>query len=557
MMSLFFNRNKEGYPGHHQITPVVSVHQTSPASSHATRKFWEWKCLCIPTYRCRMFGNKGVAIMLLWSFAAFSAFDYLYTYHVDNPINKRRYIYSGAISAGSMLLPIVGLLADVCIGRYRVIKSCLIVMWLSSIFLCMASVFIPQMQIIIKVSSVVMAFGIGGFQVNIVQFSVDQLVDSSSVEIVSFISWYVWTYFASKTMSGLVTCFVKFHGELFPTLFVSIVLTFAISLDFLFNHWLVKEPVVHNPLKLIFKVLKYATRNKYPRLRSAFTYWDDKLYSRIDLAKRKFGGPFTAKQVEDVKSFFRIVVILSTGCLFFGVSLYCGSSILAAYSSFHRSCWSLRSITEKCLTKVFATQLGYQMFCLGIPLYEFIILPVFWKYLPSLRVFIRMALGALFIFIHLLGLISVEVVGHFYPMANGTSPHCIENTQLNCSSFDDNSYYWPALLSFMHATGQCLILTAGIEFICSQTPYSMKGLMFGSLYTALGVSVIVPLLLFLPFQFNLIPSSGSVMGCIFWYLVSCSLLVVICAVVFTKASHSYKSRQRDDDDDDDDSIETT
>ena len=71
---------------------------------------------------------------------------------------------------------------------------------------------------------------------------------------------------------------------------------------------------------LIFNVLRYAKKNKYPRLRSAFTYWDDKPFSRIDLGKTKYGGPFTTEQVEDVKTFFRIVVVI-LGCSSF-VGLY-------------------------------------------------------------------------------------------------------------------------------------------------------------------------------------------------------------------------------------------
>ena len=34
------------------------------------------------------------------------------------------------------------------------------------------------------------------------------------------------------------------------------------------------------------------------------------VYSRIDLGKRKYGGPLTTEQVEDVKTFFQILVIL-------------------------------------------------------------------------------------------------------------------------------------------------------------------------------------------------------------------------------------------------------
>ena len=83
----------------------------------------------------------------------------------------------------------------------------------------------------------------------------------------------------------------------------------------LFNHWLIKEPVVQNPFRLFFGVLRYAVKNKYPHQRSAFTYWEDKPYSRIDLAKNKYGGPFTTEQVEDVKIVLRILALLIIVCL--------------------------------------------------------------------------------------------------------------------------------------------------------------------------------------------------------------------------------------------------
>ena len=50
----------------------------------------------------------------------------------------------------------------------------------------------------------IIAIGFGGFQANVIQFGMDQLHDSSSDEITSFIVWYVWTY----SSSGLVVYFV-------------------------------------------------------------------------------------------------------------------------------------------------------------------------------------------------------------------------------------------------------------------------------------------------------------------------------------------------------------
>ena len=77
--------------------------------------------------------------------------------------------------------------------------------------------------------------------------------------------------------------------------------------------WLIKEPVIQNPFKLIYKVIKYAIKNKYPRQRSSFMYCEDDLPSRIDFGKSKYGGPFTIEQVEDVKTFLRFFPIAILG----------------------------------------------------------------------------------------------------------------------------------------------------------------------------------------------------------------------------------------------------
>ena len=60
----------------------------------------------------------------------------------------------------------------------------------------------------------------------------------------------------------------------------------------------------------MYKVLNYSYQHKYPERRSAFTYWENDIPSRIDLGKDKYGGPFTYEQVEDVKTFFRLLLLI-------------------------------------------------------------------------------------------------------------------------------------------------------------------------------------------------------------------------------------------------------
>ena len=48
---------------------------------------------------------------------------------------------------------------------------------------------------------------------------------------------------------------------------------------------------------------------------ATFTYHEDVLPSRIDFGKHKYGEPFITEQVEDVKTFFKIMAVILIGCV--------------------------------------------------------------------------------------------------------------------------------------------------------------------------------------------------------------------------------------------------
>ena len=78
------------------------------------------------------------------------------------------------------------------------------------------------------------------------------------------------------------------------------------------QHWFLIEPGSRNPYKLVYKVIKFASNHKNPVHRSAFTYCEEELPSRLDLGKEKYGGPFTTEEVENVKAFWGILRVLLT-----------------------------------------------------------------------------------------------------------------------------------------------------------------------------------------------------------------------------------------------------
>ena len=72
----------------------------------------------------------------------------------------------------------------------------------------------------------------------------------------------------------------------------------------------------------------------YPLQRSAFTYSDNYIPSRLDFAKERYGGPLTTELVENVKTFLRIVIVLFSVGPVFSLELL-GSYFIFPIFGFH------------------------------------------------------------------------------------------------------------------------------------------------------------------------------------------------------------------------------
>ena len=76
------------------------------------------------------------------------------------------------------------------------------------------------------------------------------------------------------------------------------------------KRWFYTESGLENPYKTVIRIINFAKNHKNPLQRSAFTYADNYIPSRLDFAKERYGGPFTIQQVENVKIMLRIFLIL-------------------------------------------------------------------------------------------------------------------------------------------------------------------------------------------------------------------------------------------------------
>eukprot|EP00731_Ephydatia_muelleri_P029967 Em0021g490a len=216
------------------------------------------------------------------------------------------------------LYPVFGMVADVRFGRFKVLTIGTWITWIGAVSVAMCSAisieFAGRVPLITLLQSVQL-IGAGIFQANALQFGIDQLQDTSSEQLSSFVYWYIWSQeIASELLEWLhkgTASFIPNQAILVSILTVVTFLSFVLcAIPCFLRRWNFIQPKVSNPYSLVLKVLKFAWKHKQPLHRSAFTYWEEQKPSRIELGQSKYGGPFTHEQIEDVKAFFRIGKLL-------------------------------------------------------------------------------------------------------------------------------------------------------------------------------------------------------------------------------------------------------
>ena len=237
--------------------------------------------------------------------------------------------------------------------------------------------------------------GLGLFQANAIQFGLDQLLEAQAPtpKLIYFIHWYYWAqnvgslvffYVVASTVLIVDVTDEKTNGtisqfqnrSLKNAKFVCslIVMTIAVT-AVLAKFWTIEkyfyiQKAGLNPFQNIYKVLKYSWKHKVPERRSAFTYWKEDIPRRIDLGKNKYGGPFTNEEVEDTKTFLRILPLLL--CLF-GYHL-AGDGYSAPDQLLRTSCPSLPVLILIVYNPLHMSTL---VSVVGIPLYRLVIVKMF------------------------------------------------------------------------------------------------------------------------------------------------------------------------------------
>ena len=222
-----------------------------------------------------------------------------------------------------LFYPLAGWLSDTKLGRYRVLKYSVWLMWISGGIALLS--LIPHNTYIslgMRIAVLVInSVSLAGFNVNIILFGLNHIIDAPSDQSSAFIRWYYWTRnmsFLALSILNVIVCMQtskytlgKEYSMLIILTVSTLLLSLALGSDFIFGQILKVHYKRSNPFKLIRKVLVYTWRHSYPELRSAFTYNESFTPKRIDYAKEMYGGPFKYEQVEDVKSFLNLLFAIA------------------------------------------------------------------------------------------------------------------------------------------------------------------------------------------------------------------------------------------------------
>ena len=502
-----------------------------------------------PKIRCCV-ESKAALLILLWNFAVLVGYIGFYNMKAMIQVNHSSLviiIFNSYFTVFTIFSPMAGLLTDIRFSRYKAIlcSSYVIIALTTTSILTIFTAVLSNTSLDIKhiqgksvTSFMVIYLGIFAvvymvFIVNGIQFGMDQLHASSTQDSILYIHWYVWIYYTCSLITEIPWNLLFYDSWYFEyikssrieisglcivaLLCITNILLLTVSLCVVYYRkvWFLFEPAGVNPYKLVYKVVRFAYQHKVPLRRSAFTYCDEESQTRLDVGKLKYGGPFTTKQVEDVKAFWGILkVLVSIGPAFLLQTVM--QSLLPLFakhgnifrpnpnSTGHVDEVHLEGITRYIL--ISNGLLSPLLVVICIPFYLCWIRPRILYHIPGMLR--RIGLAILLMTISLSSTFLMDIMVH---VNNTENSGCMFKTFLKLyptdSDFIPDAFLSPPLYQNMYffitqhvlsALADMLLDIAVLEFICSQSPYSMKGLLLGiffsirSLFQGIAVVSVIP-----------------------------------------------------------------
>ena len=396
-------------------------------------------------------------------------------------------IFYGVLAVVTLLYPIIGFLSDLCCSRFKVVivsfsltlLSMLLIYIFVFLYLTLAISYKyklianPLIIAVGPIAGLTLYVGFAGYQANFIQLGLNQHISSPSKELALFVHWVMWAYSFGSCIIAVVyrpyECFSVSNAAktvivCVPLLIIAFfVLVLVVSCCK--HRWFSAELRQQNPFKTIIRVLLFARKHKYPIQRSAFTYSSNRRYSRLDFAKEIFGGPFTTEQVEDTKSFFKILAVLLALGPVFAVdvpSSYTGFTMFGYHVSNVHIVNQSGGFVDPCSSwiLVWSGNLKFISGTLLFPIYMWFIFSYLRNNVP--RMFVRLSAGVILYLLGNLCLLFIDLIGHV--LYNKHSDSNAGGQERVCM-FDYNSshleLHWSAMIlpSVLLGLGPLVVMT--------------------------------------------------------------------------------------------------
>ena len=577
-------------------SPLLHVAATSVRKSAHTYNCFKIGCI----------KSKSAIVVLFWTFSALVGYNVLnqgIIYHTSQKVRKNAVIFILVFAIyflGILLIsPMAGLLSDIKFGRYKTVRcssyitlavtsflsiNCMVFTIVTSIvtphhflripFLSVAGIILLLVAMaVVKTSSIVLT-------TNAINFGMDQLHDSSTQDSILFVHWCVWLNYLSVLVTRVpwslffydswyvdyVDAFRIIGLSLYILIFgiVSFLLIVSLCVVRHRQRWFFIESSGRvNPYKLVYRVVKFAWHHKIPVRRSAFTYCEDEWPTRLDLGKQKYGGPFTVEQVEDVKAFLGILKVLISIVPLFMLQVVSESTLpqFAIHhnlfskppgnSSFHIFGHTIRIEGISHYLFLSSGLLSPLLVVVSLPLYLFLLRPFITYHIPGLlkTILKRIGVGLLLIILSLLCALAMDVVVHernsnqLCMFAINHTRHIVNESTSYRPRLYQNVYFFISQ-HVLSALYNMFIDIAIFEFIISQSPYSMKGLLIGVLFSLRILAQGLDIIIVIPFSTSW--KTSYPLSCGSGFYITDISIGVITFIVYVLVAKNYKHRTRDE-----------
>lgn len=488
-------------------------------------------------------------------------------------------IFYAAFALVTLVYPLSGFIADIYCGRYRLVSISLMLLFFALLVCCIAIILfictdiekIKWIKYIIYALAVIAVLiavpGLSGFYANTSQLGLDQLLDAPSRTLGVYLHWSIWVELLGETVVHNVAvmefCFQnKYNNKkhlkhvirnlamILPSCFL-LLLSIALVVNCFTKRYFRNECARYNPYKEILRVLNYARKNKYPHRRSALHCTGDEIPTRLDFAKQCYGGPFTTSNVEDVKTFMRVVVVLFAISPVFILDVSTSFFLFPIFSMY--TVGVPKTIIAFCKPESFFLKSGTLSQLLALAIFPFIMWFVFAVQKNRVpKIFTRLGIGISLLIICLLSMIIPDLIGYSIHKGHSNETMCMftefEDSNLNNKFSLNLPWYTLILPNCLTYIGSCLVRATSYEFIAAQTPHTMKGALYGVFFAAHGLFTFLGALFLVPFSLKVWDHFHPVTFAIWCSLGYFTLILCISLgglVVFVCVARIYKYRQRD------------